>query len=287
MSGASKRCLTVTIPVAAAGLLLAATCLVRGDEGLPDLTITLGASNVGSGLVVPSAGDGENLPEVVHGSPARRISGNGSSYMYVIVDHPAYAKGPVDVYVTVEFLDESFGRLGLEYDRGGNDGLAGHYVAAGEAIRLADSAIWRQGVYHLPALRLGHGQNWGADFRLTGRRLAVRRISISPRSPAGYDPLRSNNEPAFRALAVTRPAGMELTFGNDATAGDAPLYKALSVTSVESYVDWAGCGTGRGKVELEPLGQAGGHTPKKRPEMGAVPRCRACVRHACLVPRRG
>ena len=179
MSGASKRCLTVTIPVAAAGLLLAATCLVRGDEGLPDLTITLGASNVGSGLVVPSAGDGENLPEVVHGSPARRISGNGSSYMYVIVDHPAYAKGPVDVYVTVEFLDESFGRLGLEYDRGGNDGLAGHYVAAGEAIRLADSAIWRQGVYHLPALRLGHGQNWGADFRLTGRRLAVRRISIS------------------------------------------------------------------------------------------------------------
>ena len=45
---------------------------------------------------------------------------------------------------------------------------------------------------------------------------------------------------AFGATAVERPPGMELTFGNDTTPAAATLFKALSVSSVESYVDWAG-----------------------------------------------
>ncbi len=248
MNGDSKRCRAGLALTSVVGLLLAEASLAHGDNGLPDLTIALGASNAGSGLMVPSAGDGVNVPEVVQGSPARRIAGNGSTYLYVVVDHPAYTKGPVDVYVTIEFLDEALGRLGLEYDRaGGKDGLADRYVAAGDALRLTDSGSWRQGVFHLPALRLGHGQNWSADFRLTGRRVAVRRISVSAQPPAGYDPDRTNNEAALRALAVGRPPGMELTFGNDATPTDAPLYKALSVTSVESYVAWAGVEPEEGK----------------------------------------
>ena len=146
----------------------------------------------------------------------------------MVIDHSAYAKGPAGVYVTVEFLDDSFGRLGIEYDRAGpNDKLADRYVAADNALRLANTGTWRRAVFHLPDLRLGHGQNWGADFRLTGRRIAVRRITVSARPPADYVPGRSNNEPAIRALAVERPSGMELTFGNDASASDAPLYRAV------------------------------------------------------------
>ena len=229
-------------------LLLALAFPVRGGDTPPDLTIALGAKNVGSGLVVPSAGDGVNVPEVVQGVPARRIAGNGSTYMYVRIDHPSYAKGPVDVFVTVEFLDEAIGRLGLEFDRaGGTGGHADRYVEAGDAILLTGSGTWRRGVFHLPALRLGRGQNWGTDFRITGRRVAVRRISVSPRPPAGYDPDRPHNEEGLRAVAVRRAPGMELTFGNDAGPTEAALYKALSVTSVESYVDWAGVEPDEGK----------------------------------------
>lgn len=230
------------------GLILVSRAPAAGADGLPDLSVTLGWENVGTGLVVPASGDGVNAPVVVQGVSARRIAGEGSSYLYVVIGHPAYTRGPVDVYVTVEFLDENPGRLRLEYDRtGGADQPAARYVAAGETLLLTGSNAWRQAVFHLPDLRLGHGQNWGADFRLIGRRLAVRRITVSPKPPAGYVPGRSNNEPALRALAVTRRPGMELTFGNDASPSDAALFRALSVTSVESYVDWAGVEPQEGK----------------------------------------
>ena len=216
MNGDSKRSRSRLSLLSVAGLLLAAPSLARGDGGLPDLTIALGASNIGSGLKVPSEGDGVNVPEVVQGSPARRIAGDGSGYLYVVIDHPAYTKGPVDVYVTVEFLDQSFGQLGLEYDRaGGKGGLADRYVPAGEALRLLDSGTWRQAVFHLPALRLGHGQNWGADFRLTGRRLTVRRITVSARRPAGYAPAdAADDEPWLKPY--TGPSRSEV----DATTLD-------------------------------------------------------------------
>ncbi len=44
----------------------------------------------------------------------------------------------------------------------------------------------------------------------------------------------------LRDLRVDGPPGMELTFGNDATPAEAAAYAALGVTSVESYVHWAG-----------------------------------------------
>ena len=69
--------------------------------------------------------------------------------------------------------------------------------------------------------------------------------AVTPRRPAGYDPDQPLDPEVLRDIAVARPAGMELTFGNDAGPADAALFKALSVTSVESYVHWAG-------VEPEP-----------------------------------
>jgi len=49
---------------------------------------------------------------------------------------------------------------------------------------------------------------------------------------------------SFLLLALLLPAlnttGIELTFGNDASPSQADAFKALGVTSVESYVDWAG-----------------------------------------------
>ncbi|MCX6910186.1 MAG: beta-galactosidase [Verrucomicrobia bacterium] len=75
----------------------------------------------------------------------------------------------------------------------------------------------------------------------------MRRITVTPRKPDGYDSGQPIDAASLRALRVKRPAGMELTFGNDATPADAALFKALSVTSVESYVDWAGVEPEEGK----------------------------------------
>ncbi len=219
---------------------------VRAEELPPDLCITLGVTNSGEGLSVPAGGDGANVPDVVGGTPARRVQGPGARYLYVAVNHPAYLPGPRDLYVTAEVYDAAFGRLALQYDKAAaTPTLESRYAAAEGSLLQLGGGTWRRAVFHLPAARLAHGQNGGADFRLDGPRLAVRAITVSPRRPADYAANQSPDAATLRALAVKRPPGMELTFGNDAHAADAAVFKALSVTSVESYVDWAG-------VEPEP-----------------------------------
>lgn len=228
--------LCLLLATAAAGL---AAQIPAGRR--PDLAITLGPTNLATGLVVPSGGDGSNKPETIQGSPVRRIAGERSHYLYVAIDHPAYHQGPADLYVVAEVFDDMVGRLTLQYDKAALEPNIGtKYSAASDTLLLTGSGTWRRGVFHLPDLRLGHGQNGGADFRFAGSGVAFRRITVTQSRPAGYDPDQPNDPQALRHIAVSRPPGMELTYGNDANAADAALFKALSVTSVESYVDWAG-----------------------------------------------
>ncbi len=253
---------------------LAATCFAA--EPLPDLTTALGERNTGLGLAVPSAGDGVNVPVTVNGQSARRITGDRSLYLYVIINHPAYTPGSHDVYVTAEVFDDAFAHLSLQYDQATPPpNLGAHYARAETSTLLTGSGRWRKVHFHLPDLRLGHGQNHGADFRFVARGVAVHSITVSPRRPADYDPNAPVDAESLRLLRVERPgvnirssaihralprsqkevltrdescyykpAGslpyMELTFGNDASPADAAVFKALSVTSVESYVRWAG-----------------------------------------------
>jgi hypothetical protein len=234
------RCLALFI------VLFAWTLAAPAADPLPDLSVTLGERNTGTGLAVPSAGDGVNVAETIGGSSARRVQHDRAGYLYVAIDHPAYEQGPRDVYVVVEVWGERFGRISIQYDKDSpSPSIATKYTAAEDTLLLTGSGRWRRGVFHLPGLRLGHGQNFAADFRLAGRDFAVRSITVTPRRPAGYDPDQPLDSEALRGLAVARPPGMELTFGNDAGPADAALFKALSVTSVESYVHWAG-------VEPEP-----------------------------------
>ena len=201
-------------------------------ESPPDLNITLGEHNTGVGLKVPSGGDGVNTFEEIDGAPARRVQGDRSLYLYVVVDHPAYAQGPVDAYVTVEVFDDTFGRILIQYDRDSPaPDISTKYTSGNDTMLLPGSRQWRRATFHLPALRLGHGQNGGADFRLQGR-YAFRNITLTTRRPAGYDPQQPLDPDALRSLTVERPPGMELTFGNDASPADAAIFRALSVTSV-------------------------------------------------------
>jgi hypothetical protein len=211
---------------------LAITCMAGT---LPELSVSLAETNTGTGLTVPSAGDGAAVAEIVSGSTARRTT---SHYLYVIVNHPSWTSGgPVDAYVVVEAFDDAV--AGITVQSGSK------YTTVEDTMFLAGSGKWRRGVFRLPGFQASHKQNFGAEFRICGRNLAVRRITVSTQPPAGYDPDHPIDAEALRSLAVERVPGMELTLGNDADATTAPLFKALSVTSVESYVDWAG-------VEPEP-----------------------------------
>ena len=207
----------------------------------PDLGIALGERNEGAGLWVPSGGDGVNAPETVQGSPVRRVTGKGASYLYVKIDHPAYKQGPADVYAVAEVFDDGVARISVQYDKAASTpDSASKYTSVDATVLLVGSRKWRTLCFHLPELRLGHGQNHGADFRFAAPHVAFRRIMVTSRRPEGVGVEEGIDPAILRDIAVTRAPGMELTFGGDAGTADAALFKALSVTSVESYVDWAG-----------------------------------------------
>lgn len=229
---------------AAAGLALAVGWEGRAGSR-PDLAVSLGARNEGVGLVVPSGGDGANEPATVGGHPSRRISGERSLYMYVRIEHPAWTNGPADAWAVFEVFDDRMARVGLQYHRADASGGPGdRYTGSPRTAWLTGGRVWRRLVFPVPALALRHGQNHGADFRLAARNLSVRRIELTAAKPPDAEA-----PPVPAALAVRRASGMELTFGNDASPEDAAVFHALSVSSVESYVDWAGVEPERGRWE--------------------------------------
>lgn len=228
------------MPRQAVFLWIASWTMAAGAE-LPDLSVVLGKANHGEGLTVPSGGDGENRADVADGHPVRRIA-EGSLYLYVRIDHPAYEAGrPVDLYVTADVVDDDFNRVSLQYDQATASPNTGtKYTAAeGSAILLGKGGL-RRPAFFLPRARIGHGQNHNADFRLCARNLAVHRITVTPRRPEGFTNTAGVDAASVRELKVERAPGVELTLGNDAGEADAAIFRALSVTSVESYVHWAG-----------------------------------------------
>ena len=175
-------------------------------EPLPDLTIALGERN--------TARDCRCRPPGMTGGATRVTAIVGSMAI-----HPAYSG---DGRVRGVEGDE-IGRISIQYDKDDPaPDVASKYTAAGDTLLLTGSGQWRRGVFHLPALRLGHGQNMGRGFPL-GRPRLCRPQHHGHAAPAGR--VRSPDQPldpeALRNIAVARPTGMELTFGNDAGPADA------------------------------------------------------------------
>ena len=228
-------------------LLVAASTRAWADEW-PDLTVTFAQPVTSADLTVPSAGDGVNVLDVIQGVPVRRVKGSRTGFLYVGINHPAYRLGPADLYVTVEVFDDSSGMLTLQYDRHSVvPTLETRYTKADQVLVLANTGKWRKGYFYLPAASLLHGENNHTDFRFSLAGLAVRGITVSLRKPAGFNPDEPLDAVTLQQFQVTRAPGMEVTFGNDASPEQAQLYKALSVTSVESYVDWAGVEPAEGR----------------------------------------
>ncbi|OGV69524.1 MAG: hypothetical protein A3K19_27880 [Lentisphaerae bacterium RIFOXYB12_FULL_65_16] len=240
VGAAGHRC-CATLYRSMAGALLALCC--RSVLAQPVLTIELGPENRGPGLAVPSGGDGQNAPDTVNGVVCRRISGEKSLYMYVTIQAPEYAAGPKDLYVVAEVLDETCGAVQVQYDKSAPlRNVATQYSAAKGFALLVGGGDWRKLAFFLPEASLMHGQNFSADFRLCAPAgLAVRRIAVAATPPEGFDVGGSLDPESARRLHVERQAGMELTIGTGDVQGPmCAAFKAMSVTSIEQYVDWAG-----------------------------------------------
>ena len=220
-------------------LCFAVAALV-GFARAADLPILSWTPDAASGLSVPSGGDGANARGTVAGRAVQRIAPD-SLYFYVRIDDRSYEQAaPLDVYVSVEVADDEFNRVSAQYDqaRAGNRAGANYAKAEGGAI-LTGQGGWQTLHFRLARARIGHGQNHGTDFRLCARGLAVASIRVAAAEPPGFRLDAGVSQETLRALAVARPAGMELTVGNDAGDADAKILRALGVTSVESYVHWA------------------------------------------------
>ncbi len=217
-------------------LAVFAVAIAHAAEPRPPLRIEFDSAGatVGEGLEAPSGGDGTHEPALIDGIPTRRLVGEGSRYFYVRIVYPAWTGGPVHAWAVFEVYDDRLGSVGLQYDRAATAGGPGDPYALAERRWLTGSRQWRRLVFELPNLAPGGRQNHRASFRLAARHIAVRAVELLPAAPPDA---RTSPTPPFQ---VRRPPGMELTLGNDASRDDGVMYRALSVSSVESYVDWAG-----------------------------------------------
>lgn len=229
-----------------ARLYLTAILFLFASNVIADATrlwVDLGQTNRGLGLSVPSGGDGVNGPALVDDVECRRMAASRVGYMYVKIDDGAWRQpAPRDIYATFEVFDERFALLRVQYDKADErPSLASKYTASPSTALMTGSRKWRRIHFALPAARLAGGQNGGADLRLSATGAAIRRVELSTAMPDGFVANQEGvDDAALAAIRVERPPGMEYTLGNDASPAEASLYRALSVTSVESYVDWAG-----------------------------------------------
>lgn len=221
-------------PAFAASLLLAGNALSAAEP----LWVQLGEKNHEHGLSVPSGGDGANVPDVIAGSPCRRMTGARTHYLYVKADASSVPPGDYDAYAVIDYLDDSLRIARVSFDvcpvnRESNS----CYTAADDLVLLGGSGQWQRAVVRLPHARFGHGQNFGADFRLEGDALTVRRIEVLFAPPRDYCPggLAPDRLEKLRARIGQ---GMELDLGCDATPAEAALYSVLGFNCVESYVLW-------------------------------------------------
>ena len=207
----------------------------------PTYKITLGDRNVENGLRLASGGDGNTVAVTAGGTSARKVATPDSRYMYVAIDYPKTDATVQDYYAVVEAFDDSFGPVvRLEYNKDNpRPEKSARYTFSEQTLRLTGSGRMVRGVFYLQNLQLNHGENFGADFRLITGNVAIHSIQVTAQKPDDFDPAKPVDDATLKSMAVSRPPGMQLTFGNHTNPTNSAIFKALSGTAVESTVDWA------------------------------------------------
>ncbi|MGB9877577.1 MAG: alpha-amylase family protein [bacterium] len=214
---------------------LASFCILWAQDNSKGVLIILGEKNTTYGLTCPSGGDGVNYPAEIQGVTCRfNDVEHHSYYIYFQIDDSFFFGGKNEVYITVEYFDD-IGPFTIQYDAYDNP-----YKELPMEMRLG-SYEWQKITFHITDARFSNRQNWQADFRIFApRRIYIHSVEVSEEKPKDYDPERRirkiMEESKLKPLEPVK--NREVTFGNDATESQAALFKALGVTSVESYVTW-------------------------------------------------
>lgn len=219
-------------------------------------TVQLGPTNTGSGLTIPSLGDGQNLPATLGGRECRVTNRQvGASFLYVdVADSFPLGKA---VYITFDYFDQR-GRIELHYDSGEGD-LA--YRQAPGAFDQSGTGQWRTATFTLRNPQFRNRENGGTDFRIySSGQLAVSQITVSTEPPAGYTPpVDPAEEFARREPAVVDPRieviqqwqvhePVPASYLLDQSYETA---KKIGVTSLQSYVGWAQLEPEQGVITYE------------------------------------
>jgi len=216
-------------------------CGAAGEIGTAPVAAFVSGNPAGLDLVTVE--DGKWEAQTIAGRSAVTVLSPGT-YLYFKVSPEAKAKIGSELYLVVDFLDAGLGTVTLEYNAPSSP------YARGPSYLMADSGEWSRCLLHVAGAQLAGLQNAGADFRLAYfGPITISGAALYATPPGGVFP--SDRERMERALKKLpgqgAPHDMYYTFGNDADETSALLYRALGVTSIESYVTWETCeGVGEG-----------------------------------------
>ena len=207
-------------------------CVVNGAAG----PAAVWSPRDENGLSLVTVPDGESKRCTLEGREAIELVAAGR-YVYFRVSEEVKQRLGSKMFVFVEFLDRGFGRAALQYN------AAGNAYAHGDGFVLVNSGKWAGSILEISGMELKGLQNGGADFRFAFPNAgAVARVELYAERPAIDVPKDVQRvEEMVKGIPQHRPQGMYYTFGNDADEASGLLYRALGVTSIESYVTWETC----------------------------------------------
>jgi len=190
-----------------------------------------------NGIRVPNAGDGQHAACERNGKIVRvgkPDTDPASNYMYFDVENGLLPERPCDLYVEVEYFSERLGVFSIQYDAQDSP------YKDGDGELILPSHTWETRTFLLRNALFNDRQNHGTDFRfyaLGG--VPFKAVRVYTQAPPSFTNRPTTKERVKSSMEINQcPEGMEYTFGNDVTEGTAPLFKALGVTSIESYVTW-------------------------------------------------
>lgn len=227
---------------------------------LPDASWRVTATGVEEqGIKMLDGADGVTTFEVRGGSRSlanKPDTTPTSQYLYFYLDNTRAKAIQGPVYLVAEYFDDALGgALTLQYDSATGDEPAAHYRAAEDQAGgwSMGTKRWKTVAFLLQHPRFMNGENLGADFRLSGTRLFIRSLRLTPTRPANWDEINHVQPVDVKPLVKIGARGQLIVGGFDpAHAGDAgpqsraleasiPALEALGVTSHEIYVRWNLC----------------------------------------------
>ncbi|MHB1460066.1 MAG: family 14 glycosylhydrolase [Armatimonadota bacterium] len=156
-----------------------------------------------------------------------------SSFLYFKLTDDVRRKIGSHCFVVVDFYNEGMMNAYLEY----NSKTMLYNMSS--SFLLTNTQKWDRVAIELDNAAFSGQQNNGADFRISGMpRGRISRVELYTEDPGVPKRNIADLLKKMKSNYDASSHGMFYTFGNDADEGVATLYKALGVTSVESYVTW-------------------------------------------------